>query len=164
MFALLPLIILIVRLNQFLKLTLAELPKLSNVELESMKRFSKIALAVFGVFTVASFVPYALLGADAPATYKWSVGITVFGLVVAGVFDLKAERIKRCGAKQVTGQKEDRTRWYHVLVSIILPYFGLPWGIVNLCRNRRKSGLTMVIISSIVLLIFFLPIILAPHK
>ena len=164
MIALLPLIVLIVRLNQFLKLTLAELPKLSTEELESMKRFSKVALAIFGVFTVASFVPYAILGTGVPAANGWSAGITVLGLVVAGVFDLKAERIKRRGAEHVTGQKEDRTRWYHLVVSIILPYVGLPWGIVNLCRSRRKSGLTMVITSSIVLLIVFLPIILAPHK
>ena len=163
MIAFLPLIILIVRLNQFLKLTLAELPKLSTEELQSMKRLSKVALAVFGVFTAASFIPYALLGVGVPAANGWSVGITVVGLVVAGVFDLKAERIKRRGAEQVAGPKEDRTRWYHVLISIVLPYVGLPWGIVNLCKKKQKSGLTMVIISSIVLLIVFLPIILAPR-
>jgi hypothetical protein len=164
MIALLPLIFLIFRLKQFLKLTLAELPKLSAAELDTMKRFSKIALVVFGFFTVVSFVPYALFVVGLPAANWWSAGITVLGLVLAGVFDFRAERIKKRGAEKVTSQKEDRTRWYHVVVSIILPCVGLPWGIVNLCRSRRKSGLTMVITSSIVLLISFLPILLAPHK
>jgi hypothetical protein len=54
---------------------------------------------------------------------------------------------------QPKGQKEDRTRWYHVLVSIILPCVGLLWGIVNLCNNRRKSGLTMVITSVLVIIL-----------
>ena len=43
-------------------------------------------------------------------------------------------------------------RWYHVFIPVMLPYIGLPWGIINLCRSRFSSGLTMIIISLVVLI------------
>ena len=43
-------------------------------------------------------------------------------------------------------------RWYHDFFPVMLPYIGLPWGILNLCRSRFSSGLTMVIISLVVLM------------
>jgi uncharacterized protein HemY len=44
-------------------------------------------------------------------------------------------------------------RWYHVFFPVMLPYIGLPWGIINLCRSRFSSGLTMVVISLVVLMV-----------
>lgn len=50
----------------------------------------------------------------------------------------------------------DGVQWYHIVVAVMIPYFGLPWGIVNLVRKRRKSGIMMTTISGIFLAIIIL--------
>jgi len=160
MIAILPLIMLVVRFSNFSKLTLGELPLIGEGELQDMKRYSKIARDVFIVFTVLSFVPYAVLGVGVSAANYWSLGVTVVGLISAATFDLKAERIKKRGKPaQAQAQKEDQVRWYHILAGLVFS-IGLPWGIVNLCRRRRKSGLTMVIIGCVMFLLGTIPFIL----
>jgi hypothetical protein len=49
-------------------------------------------------------------------------------------------------------------QWYHVMVAIIIPYIGLPWGIVNLVRKRRRSGLLMTTVSGGLLLFILVAI------
>jgi hypothetical protein len=44
----------------------------------------------------------------------------------------------------------DPIRWFHVVFAIVVPYVGLPWGIVNLLRRKRRSGLLLVVVSIIV--------------
>jgi hypothetical protein len=161
MIAILPLILLLVRRSHFKKLTLDDLPLLSETELNTMKKASKTAILIFIAFTVMSItLPLIMFPGNQQAAFNISLAITVVGLVGAGVFDLKAERIKNRGRPAML-QKEDQVRWYHILVSILLPYIGLPWGIVNLCRKKKKSGATMLIISCILLLFILIPIILA---
>lgn len=160
MVALLALIVFIVRLSNFRKLTLGDLPLLSETDLQQMKKASKTALLIFIAFTVLSLIPFAL---QLPATVKQVVSIifAVVGLAIAATFDSKAERIKKKG-KKPDEQKGDQVQWYHVLVSILLPYVGLPWGIVNLCKKRSRSGKALVIISTLILLVVLFAIIFAP--
>ncbi len=49
-------------------------------------------------------------------------------------------------------QAEDKLRWYHVGVAVVLPIIGLPWGVIYLFRGRWRSGITMVIISLVLAL------------
>lgn len=44
----------------------------------------------------------------------------------------------------------DPIRWFHVVFAIAVPYVGLPWGIMNLIRRKRRSGLLLVVVSIIV--------------
>lgn len=54
-------------------------------------------------------------------------------------------------------------QWFHVMVAIIIPYVGLPWGILNLVRKRRRSGLLMTTVSGGLLLSLVVVIILISH-
>ena len=54
-------------------------------------------------------------------------------------------------------------QWYHVVVAIIIPYVGLPWGILNLVRKRRRSGLLMTTVSGGLLLSLLVVIMLISH-
>jgi len=47
----------------------------------------------------------------------------------------------------------DPIRWYHVLFALLLPYAALPWGIVNLVRKKRRSGLLMTIVPLVFVLL-----------
>lgn len=163
MIAILPLIVLVFRYKRFSKLTHADLPLIEEVEMQKMKNFSKIAIIVFFVFTVLSFVPYGILVANINAANGWSLAITVVGLIIAGIFDFRAEGIKKRGISKSApdAQNKGNVRWYHVVVAVLFPYVGLPWGIVNLCRKRRQSGIMMVIIGGILFLFMLMPIIIA---
>ncbi len=44
----------------------------------------------------------------------------------------------------------DPIRWFHVVFAIAMPYVGFPWGIVNLVRKKRRSGLLLVVVSIMV--------------
>ncbi len=57
---------------------------------------------------------------------------------------------------KIANQKDDPIKWFHILVAILFPYIGLPWGIVNLCRNKLRSGPVMVMISIPILLIWII--------
>jgi hypothetical protein len=161
MFAILPLIILVYRYKRFSTLTHLDLPLIEEVDMQKMKHFSKIALVVFIVFTVLSFVPYGTNTTIVNAANRWSLAITVVGLFIAGIFDFRAEGIKKRGMSKTAYETEnkDNVRWYHVLIALFIPYVGIPWGIVNICRKRRRSGITMVIIGGIILLATLIPII-----
>lgn len=160
MIAILPLILLLVRRSNFRELTLNDLPLLSETELNAMKKASNTAILIFVAFTVLSIaLPLIVFPNNQRAAFNTSLVVTIVGLITAGVFDLKAERIKNRGRPAIP-QKEDQVLWYHVLVSVLFPVFGLPWGIINLCRKKKKSGATMVIISFILILsIMLIPII-----
>lgn len=164
MIAILPLILLLVRRSHFSKLTLTDLPLLSEDELHAMKKASNTAIVIFVAFTVLSIaLPVVVFPDKQQDAFTSSLVVTVIGLVTAGIFDLKAEQIKKRGRKPAALQKEDQVRWYHVIVSLLIPVVGLPWGITNLFRKKKKSGITMIIISSIMLLSLILPVILAPE-
>ncbi len=90
MIALLPLLILILRYRKFSRLALA----LRSDQGNRMRRYSKLALFIFIGVTIASFIPYAILRTVEEAN-RLSLGITIFGIFVAAVFDFSAERIKR---------------------------------------------------------------------
>lgn len=152
MIGILPLIILVVRLRKFLRLTKTDLPLLSDSEIASMKAASKMALGVFFVVTLASFAPYAMLHrlTNDQATIL-SFGVTIIGLFIAAANDLKAERIKRRGkmvGEEPTARPGD-IRWYHYVFVIVLPYIAFFWGIINLIMGKNRSGL-LLFVGSIV--------------
>ena len=158
MIALLPFILLWVRMSHFKKLTVAELPKATEEDLQKMRSASKTAFFIMLACTVLSFLPYGFTyesqaAAQTGTIFMW--GITIFGVVVSSIFDQKAHNIKkRCQSDIAKSAERGQLRWYHVVVSILLPYVGLPWGIINLITKRRKSGLVMTIISGIWILVF----------
>lgn len=41
----------------------------------------------------------------------------------------------------------DPLRWFHVVFAVLLPYVAIPWGIVNLVRGKKRSGLVLLIVS-----------------
>jgi len=41
-------------------------------------------------------------------------------------------------------------RWFHVVFALFLPCVAIPWGIVNLLRRRRRSGIFLVAVSVVV--------------
>jgi hypothetical protein len=47
-------------------------------------------------------------------------------------------------------------QWYHVLAAVLFPYVGLPWGIVNIARGKRRSGWVLVSLSLVVFLVALL--------
>jgi hypothetical protein len=48
----------------------------------------------------------------------------------------------------------DFIRWYHVVFALILPYVAVPWGIINLIRGKKRSGLLLLGISVVWLIVF----------
>jgi hypothetical protein len=50
----------------------------------------------------------------------------------------------------LTPAERDPIRWYHVVFAVMLPYVALPWGIINLLRRRRRSGLFLLITPLVV--------------
>jgi len=148
MIAILPLIILVVRLKKFLGMTSEELPHASADDIASMKSASKTAMAIFAVVTVLSFIPYGMEKLTQDQATGWSLGITVVGLFIAAFFDLKAERIKRRGAGTPPTPR-DAIRWYHWVFVIVLPHIAVFWGIVNLIMRKKRSGLVLTLGSII---------------
>jgi hypothetical protein len=149
----LPLILLAVRLSHFGKLTVNDLPSLLEEDLRTMWRSSQVAFIVMLAFSGLSFVPYACLASD--AANPWSLGITCLGLLIAAVFDLRAERIKRRGQPTTakggnprTAVEQDPIRWYHIICAVICPYAAAPWGVVNLVRGKRRSGRLLLLIPA----------------
>ncbi|MBL9114338.1 MAG: hypothetical protein JNJ83_04975 [Verrucomicrobiaceae bacterium] len=67
------------------------------------------------------------------------------------------------GPEEVHSVTRDELRWYHVLVAIVLPYVGIPWGIIHLIKERRRSGMSMILISGIWLAIIAAIIIVAEY-
>ncbi|MGB5830753.1 MAG: hypothetical protein WBG92_02010 [Thiohalocapsa sp.] len=96
MIILVPLIVLLVRFVGFRKLQPEDLPNLDAPDIQQMKRFSRIALTVIAVFSVASLFPYFLPAlfeiADRTALIIW-----ILGICIAAVFDFRAELLKRKG-------------------------------------------------------------------
>ena len=59
----------------------------------------------------------------------------------------------------------DPIRWFHVVFAILLPYVAIPWGIVNLVRRKRRSGVFLVVASIIVfVLVLAICLIATPGK
>jgi ribosomal protein L37AE/L43A len=104
------------------------------------------------------------------------IGIVVFIYVVISL--VKNSTLKRSIAEAmetasnvpavevavVEGEGKDRAQWYHLLIAFILPYVAFPWGIVNLCKKKKGSGLMLTITSAIMLLILFISIIFASRQ
>jgi hypothetical protein len=179
MFPIIPFILLWVRLAHFRKLTTAQLPRATEDDLRSMRKASTTAFYIMLAFTILSFVPYGFMsvGHVEPAVYGVngiiqqerhvpgeagyvSFAVAIFGLLVAAVFDFKAERIKKRCRAETPGSTIDEIRWYHIVVAVMLPYAALPWGIVNLVKKRRRSGLVLVLISGFLLLVAVVTIVI----
>lgn len=179
MFPIIPFILLWVRLAHFRKLTTAQLPRATEDDLRLMRKASTTAFYIMLGFTILSFVPYGFMSAGhvEPAVYgvngviqqeRYGSGgagyisfvVAIVGLLVAAVFDFKAERIKKRCRVETPGTTTDEIRWYHVLVAVMLPYVALPWGIVNLVKKQRRSGLVLVLISSFLLFVTVVAIVI----
>jgi hypothetical protein len=152
-------IVALARMVYFCRLTLASLPGATQGDLQRMRRASIIAFLIMMFFSgpslLAVFFPSLGLPQDNDVRFL-PVASAIVGLIIAAIFDFKAERIKRRYQRKsdefpppVPGQ----LRWYHIVVAILLPYVGLPWGIVNLIKKRRRSGLVMTLVSAIVLIL-----------
>ena len=46
-----------------------------------------------------------------------------------------------------TDDERDQIRWYHVVFCLVVPYVAILWGIVNLIRKKRRSGLLLIGLS-----------------
>lgn len=176
MIALLPLILLWVRMGHFKALTVVQLPKATEEDLQKMQGASRTAFFIMLACTVLSFLPYVFLpskpvyfiGMDKgtyesqAANYNSAVytanfciyAFTFGGILISAFFDQKAHNIKkRCQSDAAKFAERGQLRWYHVLVSILLPYVGFAWGIINLVTRRRRSGFVMTIISGVLIAI-----------
>jgi len=134
-----------------------------------MKRYSNRSVFLFLVFTLLSILPYAIPGLTGRSERDivnavgseifvwWSYGVTAVGLVIAGMFDLKAEKIKRGGTK-AEAKPKDRVRWFHILVAVLAPMVGVAWGAANLIGGKPRSGKAMLIISVIVLALLWVTV------
>jgi len=162
MLAIIPFILLWVRRSHFRKLTTAQLPRATDDDLRLMRKASTTAFYVMLAFTILSFVPYGFVHEDEQmhVAGRISLAVGIVGLLVAAIFDLKAERIKKRCRADTPGSATDEIRWYHVLVAVMLPYVALPWGVVNLVKKHRRSGLGLVLISGFMLLVTVLSILI----
>jgi hypothetical protein len=48
----------------------------------------------------------------------------------------------------------DPIRWFHVVFAIAMPYVAFPWGIVNLIRGRKRSGVLLLVAAIAVLAVY----------
>jgi hypothetical protein len=46
-------------------------------------------------------------------------------------------------------------RWFHVVFAIFMPLVAIPWGIVNLLRKKRHSGILLVVVPIIIFVLIF---------
>ncbi len=191
MIAIIPFIILWVRMAKFGSLTTANLPGATQENIEQMRKASKTAFIIMLVGTILSFLPYAFVpnkpvygSSDEVNTYNsaaftanaFMIAFGVGGLLVAACFDYKAERIKkRCRTKAIAdgtisaetvSAENSAIRWYHFVFAILMPYVGLPWGIVNLVRKRYRSGLMLIFVSIVMFFLFgvVLPYLITGHS
>ncbi len=51
------------------------------------------------------------------------------------------------GAVKPVAASVDAVRWYHIVIAILFPYWGVPLGIVDLLRGQRRSGKLLIILS-----------------
>ena len=49
----------------------------------------------------------------------------------------------------------DPIRWFHVVFAICVPYVGILWGIVNLVRGKKRSGILLLVVPVIVFVAVF---------
>ncbi len=164
MLGILAFILLWVRMAKFCKLTTADLPGATQNDIEQMCKASKTAFFIMLGSAIVSFLPYGFTASSPDTALILSCALGFGGLLIAAMFDLKAERIKKRYRTQAVidatqAPESGAIRWYHVLACLI-PYVGLPWGIVNLVKKRRSSGLLMTIVSGILLLLFIIFIII----
>ena len=139
--------LLLYRLRYFTKLSRRAVPRLSGQEVGKMHLYSRIAVGVYALFAMASFIPWAMNKDGVAPRTDWTMIIAVSGLFVAAVFDQRAEAIRRRGASSSEALRLDRVRWFHVAVAVLAPFVGLPWGLVNIARRRPRSGQIMLLIS-----------------
>ncbi len=88
------LIILWVRMFQFKKLTVNELPMATESDLHRMRRDSESAFYIMLLISALSLSLLFFSVKQITATYI-SPGLILTGLIIAALYDLKAERIKR---------------------------------------------------------------------
>ena len=173
-FVLSPIIVFVlyIRFYYFRGFTKEMLPLLDDNDRKRMVALSRNALNVSILALVLSIVlaavPSILKDAGAAAVIprgvvQWgSLALTIAGLAIAATLDLKADKIRRrgLGAKPTA----DSIRWYHIFFSVLIPYVALPWGLVNLVRHRKKSGLTMLLTSLAVFVVVVVIVLLVEKK
>jgi cytochrome bd-type quinol oxidase subunit 2 len=130
-----------------------------------MRSSTKISVWAIVIFTILSCLPYGfadrpkvlfdgngtIVGTDNSSmevAQYWAIGISIVGLLFAGFFDLKAERIKRRGQGALP---RGTVRWYHFVFIILFPYLAIFWGIINLLTGRKQSGKVLLIGSLLML-------------
>jgi len=84
-------------------------------------------------------IKYVLIGALAP--------LIIIGLLVEYELSLN----KTIATKDAANN--DKVCWYHIVVSLLCPAIGLPWGIRCLLSKQKRSGRVMVIISSFLIVL-----------
>jgi hypothetical protein len=47
----------------------------------------------------------------------------------------------------------DPIRWFHVVFAILMPCVAIPWGIINLVRKKRRSGILLIVIPVITIVL-----------
>lgn len=98
-----------------------------------------------------TFVLYFLLGAGS------IVGAYYLEFQHVASVDICNNAFAKALPPLMTKEKQDvlgrRIRWFHVVFAILMPCIAIPWGIVNLCRGRRRSGILLVVVSIIVVVI-----------
>lgn len=53
------------------------------------------------------------------------------------------------GGRAPSPIEQDPIRWFHVVFALLLPYVAAPWGIVNLVRGKRRSGILLLVIPAV---------------
>jgi hypothetical protein len=53
-------------------------------------------------------------------------------------------------------QRTSEVKRYHIAVALILPFVGLPWGLLCLMREKARVGLTLMGLSLVPIIIFVL--------
>jgi hypothetical protein len=98
-----------------------------------------------------------LLGAMAAAIYG---GCVLAGVAGGGGVVRQGDSASRPApgpAADAAGPRPARgIRWFHFPVAALVPFVGLPWGLVELLRERWKPGLVLSVLSALSLALTFL--------
>ena len=65
-----------------------------------------------------------------------------------------APSISPVGSASAAPQSFGRVRWFHIVAAIFVPFIALPWGLINLTREKWKSALVLIGVSIVSLALF----------
>jgi hypothetical protein len=113
----------------------------------------------FGFFTIFSTpiitISQALgLGEEGTRVLGYVFQFAVLFMVLFGLIGIYgnsfAETTESPMSAEETSAVLGQIRWFHVVFAILMPYVAIPWGIVNILRRRRRSGIFLVAASIII--------------